>query len=73
MAGANRLPITNRLLRLRDVLELTGLSRSSLYQRMNDGRFPPAVRVGDRAIRWRGADIQAWQDQLSRRDSHTER
>lgn len=48
------------LLRLRDVCEIVGLSRSTIYSRMADGRFPTPLRVSGRAMRWRTSDVAAW-------------
>lgn len=46
-----------RLLRLPNVLERTGLSRSTLYA---DPSFPKAVKVGQRAVAWPEDEIDAW-------------
>ena len=35
-----------RFLRLGDVLERTALSRSTIYKKIQDGDFPPPVKVG---------------------------
>ena len=48
------------LLRRREVEERTGLSRASIYRRIGDGEFPPPVRVGAKAVRWKESDITAW-------------
>ncbi len=48
------------LLRRREVEERTGLSRASIYRRIGDGKFPPPVRVGSMAVRWKESDITAW-------------
>ena len=50
----------DRLLRRRQVEEITGLSRSSIYRLMQDGGFPRPVKVGPAAVRWRASDITAW-------------
>ena len=50
----------DRLLRRRQVEEITGLSRSSIYRLMQDGEFPRPVKVGPAAVRWRASDINAW-------------
>ena len=50
----------DRLLRRREVEEITGLSRSSIYRLMQDGQFPRPVKVGSAAVRWRASDITAW-------------
>ncbi len=50
----------DRLLRRREVEEITGLGHSSIYRFMKDGEFPRAVKVGPVAVRWRASDIAAW-------------
>ena len=50
----------DRLLRRRQVEEVTGLSRSSIYRLMQDGEFPRPVRVGPAAVRWKTSDITVW-------------
>ena len=49
---ASTAPPLPRLLTLRDVTELTALSRSAVYALMNESRFPKPLRVGSRAVRW---------------------
>ncbi len=48
------------LLRLSDVCEIVGLSRSTIYGRMADGQFPRPIRVSERSVRWRSADVAEW-------------
>jgi prophage regulatory protein len=50
----------NRILRLKAVLERTGLSRSTLYRKMQDRTFPRALRISARCTGWRETDIEAW-------------
>ena len=52
----------DRLLRRRQVEELTGLSRSTVYKMMQNGEFPRPVRIGPAAVRWRASDITAWME-----------
>jgi prophage regulatory protein len=63
------LPIAGRLIRLKEIKHLTGLSTSTIYKYVNENRFPKAVRLGERSVAWRGEDIQAWQQ--SRAEWHT--
>ncbi|KAA9005944.1 helix-turn-helix transcriptional regulator [Histidinibacterium aquaticum] len=42
------------------VEEMTGLSRSSIYDMMARGEFPKPVKIGRRAVAWREGDIVAW-------------
>ncbi len=52
--------MTTRLIRRHEVQELTGLSRSAIYDQMERGEFPRPVRVGRRAVAWKMSDIEAW-------------
>ena len=49
-----------RLLRRSEVLELCGISRSTLYELMDLELFPRPVRISRRAVRWRLEDVLAW-------------
>jgi prophage regulatory protein len=51
-------PISNRMLRMRDVVYLTGLSRSTIYKMISDERFPRPVRLSERAVAWELAAIE---------------
>jgi prophage regulatory protein len=51
---------SDRLLRLPEVLQLTGLRRSAIYEQMRRGSFPRSVKAGPRAATWSEAAIQAW-------------
>ena len=52
----------NRLLRLPQVLERTGLSRSMVYLLESQGRFPGRVKVGARAVAWPEDEVERWID-----------
>jgi prophage regulatory protein len=45
-------------LRLRQVLQIVPIGRSTLYQKMKSGTFPAAVKLGPRITAWRLEDIQ---------------
>jgi prophage regulatory protein len=50
-----------QILRLPHVKTQTGLSRSSIYQRIADGSFPKQFSLGGgRAVGWLESDIQNW-------------
>ena len=53
----------NRVLRLPRVMELTGLSRSTIYARMANATFPRSILLGARAIGWLAFDIDEWIDE----------
>ena len=48
------------ILRLPTVKARTGLSRSSIYLRVSQGRFPSPIRLGDRAVGWLEEDVHGW-------------
>jgi prophage regulatory protein len=48
------------ILRLPSVKTITGLSRSTIYQRISQGTFPKPVSLGGRAVGWLAAEIQEW-------------
>lgn len=50
----------NRILRLPQVIELTGFSRSSIYALMKTGGFPLNIKLGQRAVGWKEEDITNW-------------
>lgn len=49
-----------RMLRLPEVLARTGLSRSTIYVRLDQGRFPRPVSLGGRAVGWVEAELDEW-------------
>jgi prophage regulatory protein len=60
-----------RLLRLALVLYKTGLSRSSLYEKIASGDFPKPVRLGTdaKSVAWPEHEVDAWiRNMIHRRD-----
>jgi prophage regulatory protein len=49
-------------LRMRSVMRITGLGRSTIYRLMADQKFPSPVRLGPRAVAWRRADLDKWSE-----------
>ncbi len=47
-------------LRLPEVLARTGRSRSTIYVRLDLGRFPRPVSLGARAVGWIEAEVDEW-------------
>ncbi|WP_229624145.1 AlpA family transcriptional regulator [Vibrio parahaemolyticus] len=52
-----------RLIRLKEVMNICGLGRSSIYKFMEDGRFPKSVSLGDRAVAWVETEVEEWIEQ----------
>lgn len=53
-------PDPDRILRLRTVLDRTGLSRSTLYRKIGDGSFPRQIRISIHGAGWRESDVNIW-------------
>lgn len=51
-----------RILRLPEVRQATGLGRSSIYAGMDAGTFPMSVPIGEKAVGWLESEIQNWQE-----------
>lgn len=57
-----------RLLRLKQVLDRTGLPKSTIYSRISAGTFPKQVPVGA-SVRWLESEVEEWiQLQVDARD-----
>lgn len=48
------------LLRLPQVLALVGVSKSTWWKLVRDGRAPQAVKLGDRCTCWRAAEVASF-------------
>ena len=49
-----------KILRLKGVIDITGLSRSTLYLYIAEGRFPKPVSLGDRCVGWVESEVHDW-------------
>ena len=58
-----------RFLRREAVEHVTGLSRSTLYQYMTEGRFPRPIKISSRVAAWLESEVTAWMaDKIAERD-----
>lgn len=48
------------VMRLKKVCAVTGLSRTTIYELMREGKFPHAIELGPRMVGWVGEDINNW-------------
>ena len=51
---------SNKLLRLRDVIKMTSLSRTTIYDYMVEGKFPKNIHLGPKISVWIEREIQEW-------------
>jgi prophage regulatory protein len=57
--GGNTVSILRRV----QVQARTGLSRSSIYKLMQEGKFPKSVSLSTRSVGWRSNHIDQWLDE----------
>ena len=61
LARLMRLIMTEVFLRRKQIEKVTGLARSTIYDKIKSGSFPKPVKIGDRAVAWLGSEIDEWQ------------
>jgi prophage regulatory protein len=54
----------DRIIRLPEVLERVSLSRTTIYQKIQEGSFPKQLKLG-RASGWLESEIDAWIEKLA--------
>ena len=50
--------MTRRVIRLKEVMALTGLSRSTVYALQKQGIFPQSIKIGPKASAWYEDELQ---------------
>jgi prophage regulatory protein len=60
MSGRPMPDQADRILRLPAVLDRTGLSRSTLYRKVDAGTFPRQLRIATRCAGWRESAVNEW-------------
>jgi prophage regulatory protein len=62
--------MTEKFIRRDEVIRLTGLQTSTIYEMMASGAFPKNVRIAPRLCVWRETEIAAWQKaRIAERDA----
>lgn len=54
----------DRFLRIGDVTKMAGLSRSTVYAWVRQGRFPAPYQQGPNWSRWSEQEVRLWMDRL---------
>lgn len=63
-----------RFIRLKEVLAICGKSRSSIYEAIKKGNFPPPIKLHGRSSAWIKSEILQWAEdciRASRTAKHT--
>ena len=59
-----------KLIRLPEVLSMTGRGRSSIYEMIASGNFPRPVNIGRAAVAWVESEVVAWiEERIAERDA----
>ena len=53
-----------QIYRRTDIEKQFGISRSTIYAMMAEGRFPKPVKLADRAVGWLEEDLKNWFDNM---------
>ena len=57
--------------RLAGVKSRTGLARSTIYDLIKKGRFPPPIHLGQRSVGWIESELSAWiEERIALRMGH---
>ena len=60
-----------RIIRLKEVIDCTGLGRSTIYKYIGEGSFPKPVSLGNRAVGWVESEVMGWvMARIEARDAH---
>lgn len=54
---------STKICRLPKVVEMTGLSRSAIYEQIAQGRFPSQISLGPRTVGWAEREVNEWIEQ----------
>ena len=52
--------LAERILRIQEVIEMTGLSRTTIWRMERKEEFPARVQLGISSVGWRLSEIQEW-------------
>jgi prophage regulatory protein len=55
------------IMRLPAVIARTGLSRSTIYQKISIGTFPGSITLGPRSVGWINEEIDQWIEECIRK------
>ena len=56
--------MTDRLIRLPEVIQITSLSRTQIYRLIAAGTFPKQRRLSHKVAAWKESEIAAWIDSV---------
>ncbi len=56
------------MLRMKDVIQRTGLSKSQIYLMISRGDFPRQYEIGQNSVCWLEEDVTSWREAVIRKN-----
>jgi prophage regulatory protein len=50
----------DRIIRIKELMAIVGLSRSTIYKLMNEDKFPKQIHLSERTAGWRMSTVMEW-------------
>ena len=50
----------DRLIRLKELIKIIGLARSTVYLLLSKNKFPKPIKLTEKTIVWRLSEIEKW-------------
>ena len=49
-----------QIIKLSELKDIVGLSRSSIYRMSSEGKFPKPIKLGERSSGWLQSEVEQW-------------
>jgi len=60
-----------KILKLKEVMDCTALSRSTIYKYVSEDTFPKPIPLGARSVGWLDSEVEEWiLDRIAKRDGN---
>jgi prophage regulatory protein len=56
--------MNDRLIKPTELAEMMGVSRTTIWNWINDGALPPRKKISNRTVGWFESDIKEWKESL---------
>lgn len=60
LPAPERFSVKAEIVRRKEVVQMTGLSSSTLWRLECNGRFPARISLSEKRVGWRRTDVEAW-------------
>lgn len=58
--NAAQIPYEVEFIKIAEVRKMTGMSTSTIYERVLAKKFPSQIKLGPKAVAWIKSEVQAW-------------